>query len=146
MIIIFKNKQYFDGMELHLKKLTHRDVDRIGIFFDYDRETIEQLKKINAVYSKTHRCWLLDYNTENYAFLKSHYEITYEPKTNANAPITTVADDQHRVILPIAQYLDVSEPQLGKPKACNPEHKKEIPFAEKVKLQLLSNVGKYWVF
>uniref|UniRef100_UPI00404AA530 tyrosine-type recombinase/integrase n=2 Tax=Flavobacterium sp. TaxID=239 RepID=UPI00404AA530 len=71
----------------------------------------------------------------------------YEPKTvTVISQNTSVAGVEHRDHLPIAQNTNLSAIQLGNPKERNPEHKKEIPFAEKVKLQLLNTVGKYWIF
>ncbi|MEN9488483.1 MAG: hypothetical protein RL494_748, partial [Bacteroidota bacterium] len=57
-----------------VRKIHHRNAYRIGIFFDYNLATIETLKKTGARFSKTKKCWYLDYDVANLNLLKSHFE------------------------------------------------------------------------
>lgn len=132
-----------------LQKIVHRNEFRIAVYYSFNNEITSILKKIDAKYSKTHRCWYVDYSKSNYDFIKSHFDaITFIDKdglkktiSSAKQHVQTVTD-VNRVQSPIAK----SELQLGTPQVGNPEHKKEIPFDEKVRLQLMDNIGKYWVF
>ena len=48
-----------------LKKLHHRGKDRIGLYFDYNRELIDHTKKLeNSKWSASNKCWYVDdYNS-----------------------------------------------------------------------------------
>src|SRR6478672_825901 len=131
-------------MSILIKKLWHRDAFKIGIFFDYDSQIIKTLKSIGCQFSKTHSCWLSDYTTEAYSELKKHFDsITVEiPSDLQTLPARPVTDDNSRDLSPIA----LSERQLGFLKRSNPEHTTDQPLALKLRLQLLENIGKYWVF
>jgi len=49
-----------------LKKIHHRGKDRLGLFFNYDEETIKSVKTLPyRKYSKTLKCWHLPYNNTN---------------------------------------------------------------------------------
>lgn len=132
-----------------LKKILHRNDYRIAILYKFNANINTILKGIAAKYSKTHRCWYVDYSKENYQLLKNLFsniqidtgnEIT--KINNKKQPALLLVTDENRDLSPIAK----SELQLGTPKVGNPEHKKEIPFDQKVRLQLMDNIGKYWVF
>lgn len=132
-------------MSITIKKLWHRDAFRIGVFLEYNSTDFKSLKLIGCTYSKTHSCWYLDYTTEAYSQLKNHFpSITIEKPTNLQTTQTQlVTGDNSRDLSPIAP----SESQLGIPKVGNPEHTTVQPsLALKLRLQLLENVGKYWVF
>lgn len=132
-----------------LKKVFHRNEYRIAILFTFDADIIAILKKMDASYSKTHRCWYVNYSKAYYQLLKNSFPtlvidtgdevFTIKSTQQPALPLVT---DANRDLSPIAK----SELQLGTPKVGNPEHKKEIPFDEKVRLQLMDNIGKYWVF
>lgn len=130
-------------MSIIIHKIWHRNAYRIGVSFDYSFEIKTKLKSLNATYSKTHQCWYVDYSKASYALLQKHFkDITIRTTSEVLAPSSLVAGIENRDLPPIAP----SEIQLGPPLG-NPEHKTErIPFAQKVRLQLLDNIGKYWVF
>jgi hypothetical protein len=142
-------KENFVEPKITLKKIFHRNDYRIAILFTFDANIIAILKKMDASYSKTHRCWYVNYSKAYYQLLKNTFptliidtgdEVFTIKSTQQHAlPLVT---DANRDLSPIAK----SELQLGTPKMGNPEHKKEIPFDEKVRLQLMDNIGKYWVF
>lgn len=126
-----------------LRKIWHREAFRIGIFFEKDTEIIAVLKNSKARFSSTHKCWYMDYTSANYHLLLAHFPYLDYIKKETIAPSKQVTDIDSRDHSPIA----TSDIQLGTKPLGNPEHKKEtIPFAQKVKLQLLPNIGKYWVF
>ncbi len=128
-------------MGIVLKKIWHRDAFRIGLFFAYDAEKIRILKALGAKYSKTNLCWYLDYTEANYTAFKanfSNFDIE-NPKAISQMPLVTGNDRDHS---PIAK----SDIQLGLLHVNKPEHKVERPLKEKMRLELLANIGKYWVF
>ena len=127
-----------------VRKIHHRNAYRIGIFFDYNLATIETLKKTGARFSKTKKCWYLDYDVANLNLLKSHFEKIVIEKNNELIPLAPmVTGTESRDISPIAS----SEIQLDTPQAGNPEHKAvPILFEPQLRLELLTNIGKYWVF
>lgn len=130
-------------MSIVIKKIWHRDAFRIGIYFDYNTAIKSKLQSLKATYSKTHSCWYLDYSKEAYHLLKKHFT-SIVITTSEGLPIETplVTGIESRDLSPIA----LSKSQLDRV-AGSPEHKTEVlPFAQKMRLQLLESVGKYWVF
>lgn len=135
--------------DITLQKIVHRDKARIAIYYPFNNAITSILKTIDAKYSKTHRCWYVNYMKSNYDYIISHFDvINFIDKDGLKKTVSSTKQhvqtvtDANRALSPIAK----SELQLGTPQVGNPEHKKEIPFAEKVKLQLMDNIGKYWVF
>ena len=126
-----------------IKKIWHREAFRTGIFFKVNTGIVNKLKQIGAKYSNTHKCWYIDYSTDAYQSLLAHFPdlVLENPKiTEASLPATGKSSRDH---LPIALK---SELQLDSQKS-NPEHTTEnILLAQKLKLQRLENIGKYWVF
>jgi site-specific recombinase XerD len=130
-------------MQLIVKKIWHRDAHRIGLFFKYDTATISQLKKMGGTYSRSLRCWYFDYNAANYKLISQTFDdlVIENPEKNKTQPLAglTISRD-----LPaIAQ----SDSQLGSlKKENNPEHITDTSsLAYKMRLELLPNLGKYWV-
>ena len=130
-------------MSISIKKIFHRNAYRIGITFDYDESVKSTLKSMGALYSSTHNCWYINYDTASYAELKKHFssfEIEKTPDTSV--VVTQPVTDSSRDLSPIA----TSELQLGSSQLSNPAHKTNLLFVQKLRLQLLENIGKYWVF
>jgi site-specific recombinase XerD len=129
-------------MSIVLKKIWHRDAFRIGLFFKYDAKKKEIIKAIGGKYSKTFSCWYLDYNVASYAAFKEKFT-TFEIENNPEITQTLQVTGLDRDHSPIAQ----SDIQLDLHHVNNPEHKVElVPLAQKLRLELLPNIGKYWVF
>ncbi|TBX65190.1 recombinase [Flavobacterium silvisoli] len=129
-------------MSVSIKKIWHREGFRIGVFFDYDFKKAALLKSIGAKYSKTNTCWYLDYDIESYRRFKSVFSDYIIDNTSDLNSIASVTDSS-RDHSPIA----ASESQLGLPAVNNPEHK--VPgkaFEKNLRLKVLENIGKYWVF
>jgi site-specific recombinase XerD len=131
-------------MSIIIKKIWHRNAFRIGIYFSYDAKIITLLKSMSASFSKTLKCWYVDYTKESYGLLKKQFidlEIDTSQELQQKTPMVTGNDS--RDLSPIAP----SKSQLVLSTKGNPEHKtEEIPFAQKMRLQLLTSIGKYWVF
>lgn len=51
---------------IQLRKIFHRGNYQIGIIFDFDDHLIAKVRGIGAFWSKTHKCWYVLYNKENY--------------------------------------------------------------------------------
>lgn len=132
-------------MTITIKKLWHRNAFVIGVFFEYDITKITSLKEIGATFSSSQKCWYLDYTKKSYHLLKERFsEIIIE---NPIIPITVESQKMADIVisrdLPSIAKSDI---QLGTLLG-NPEHKTTtIEFAKKMRLQLESNIGKYWVF
>lgn len=129
-------------MSILLKKIWHRDAFRIGLYFSYDSESIRIIKKLGGKYSKTHRCWYLDYNPQSYAAFKKHFS-NFEIENSIDSHQTHTVTGTSRDHSPIA----TSDIQLGLAALIKPEHKADVmPLAQRLRLELLTNIGKYWVF
>ena len=142
-------------MVLTLKKIQHRGADRIGIFFPYSQEVNQKLKSIGSVYSSTLRCWYLDYNNTNYHLLQKNFDnLVIENPKPEYAKTVKVAGLESRDLPPIVtaeNFTEKPESEVTKfpekpVKKATKEHKAEIPLAQKLRLQLHENTGKYWVF
>jgi hypothetical protein len=51
---------------VQLRHLHHRGFDRIALIFGYDAALQQKVKQLGGMWSQTHRCWYVDYNSENY--------------------------------------------------------------------------------
>jgi integrase/recombinase XerD len=130
-------------MSIIIQKLWHREAYRIGLFFSYDAQKVKAVKAIGAIYSKTHSCWYIDYSKAAYYELRKTFsDFTIAPTPLISSQIQQVTD-YHRDHSPIAE----SDFQLDLLPTNNPEHKEaDVLLAEKLRLKLLDNIGKYWVF
>ncbi len=133
-------------MSITLKKLQHRDAERIGIYFAYDTALISRVKHLGATFSRSHRCWYLDYTGESYErLLKTFPEATVEIESiDEITSNDQVAGDKIRENPPIIAKRDALQSGAL---THNPEHKVEhdLPVS-KMNLHRLPNIGKYWVF
>jgi site-specific recombinase XerD len=125
---------------IRIEKIFHHGAYRIGVFFDKDFEIIAVLKRLGATYSGSRRCWYLDYSKVSYHLLRSHFP-DLVVVTESSIP-TLVTGFDNRDLSPIASS---STLQLGSV-VSNPEHKQSIVSSDKLRLQLLPSIGKYWVF
>lgn len=133
-------------MVLTFKELWHREAKRIGIFFRYDVALISKLKNLGATYSKTHRCWYLDYTRENCERLREAF-----PEAKVEIDVIDEFLSKDKVA---GAHIRENPPIIAKRDALqsgalahNPEHKVGNDLhLSKMKLQRLPNIGKYWVF
>lgn len=127
-----------------IQKIWHRDAYHIGIFFGFDEGLKHKAKQIGAIFSRTHGCWYVDYNAENYSKIKEvfpdHEIIRYsENETPAPAPgLQNSHDTAPIVVMPQANNA------LPLPGAAehNPPGAGEKAGA---KAEFLFSTGKYWV-
>lgn len=125
---------------VRIEKIFHRGAYRIGVFFEKDFEIIAIIKRLGAVYSGSRRCWYLDYSKSAYHSLRSHFpDLVVVTESSLSTMVTGV---ENRDLSPIASS---SALQLGS-SLSNPEHKQLDTTSALLKLQLLPNIGKYWVF
>jgi len=58
-----------------LKKLHHRGIDQIGLYFDYNKELIVHTKKLNGTkWSATNKCWYIENKKDTLNQLFSHFK------------------------------------------------------------------------
>ena len=98
-----------------LRKIQHREVPRIGLFFGYDEQLIQNARSIGARWSRTQRCWHVDYSKENFQKVKQvfpeieiindHGEKVPQPvpgsqKSHDNVPIVAAQNDNALPLTP----------------------------------------------
>lgn len=139
-------------MTITLRKIHHRGAYRIGIFFPFDKQIISKLRELGAYFSKTNKCWYMNYSPESYNLLTENFTdiVIDNPKQPVDAN-KLVAGPVSRDIPPIdivsLQMEQVSKLPDTVSKAVSAGHKAEdIPLEKKLNLQLADNIGKYWVF
>ncbi len=132
-------------MSLVIKKIWHRDVFRIGIYFKYNAATIAVLKTLGAQYSRTFKCWYIDYTAAHYSALKKEFDsiIIEKDVVVATSNLQEMTDVENRDLSSIAK----SVIQLDSTVLSNPELSVGvIPLTQKLRVKLLDSIGKYWVF
>jgi hypothetical protein len=86
-----------------VRKIYHRNAFRIGIFFDYNSEKIQLLKKIGASYSTTNKCWYVNYDAPSLNLLKANFDaIVFEKDNQLIALTTLVTGNKSRDLSPTA--------------------------------------------
>src|SRR5574344_275814 len=91
---------------LSIRKIEHRDAPRIGIFFPYNPDINAKLTQLGAAYSKTHRCWYMNYSPESYNLLKVNFDnIEIENPENKAGSNKLVAGPISRDIPPIDEKI-----------------------------------------
>lgn len=130
-----------------LKKLWHRGVYRIGLFFDFDQALRNELRKVDAKFSRTHGCWYCDYNSANYALLKqlpSNYTLKVEKPKHSKQSLPGADFKSNRDLLSIASTSALQQnPSTG---VSDTAHKSpEQAVDPRLKYCVREDVGKYWV-
>jgi site-specific recombinase XerD len=80
---------------IQLRKIVHRGNYQIGITFDFDKQLIAKVRRIGAFWSKTHKCWYVLYNKENYKQILLNFdevEIIKDEKRLQEAPEQTITN------------------------------------------------------
>ena len=124
---------------IQIEKIFHHGAYRIGVFFEKDFEIIALVKKLGATYSSSRRCWYLEYSKKTYHLLRSYFP---DLVVVTESSISTSVTGTDRDISPIATSSDI---QLDS-SLSNPELTIITVPSDKLKLQLLPSIGKYWVF
>ena len=66
-----------------LQKIQHYSAPRIGLFFKYDEQLNQRARSIGAIWSRTYRCWYVDYSKENFRKIEQAFpeiEIINDPE------------------------------------------------------------------
>jgi len=162
-------------MEILLKKLVHRNQECIGIFFDkssYTSEVREQLRNIDAVFSKTHSCWYVLYSKINFQKIVSTFNnIKYQDHTGnivnhvagkdsrehphkvnrSSASVAKEINDKRQLVEPKKYSAKVSKKnkdelhQSSSMISAHKEKQKTTSLAKELKFQYVYDFGKYWV-
>ena len=72
-----------------IQTIWHRNAYRIGIFFGFDDELKLRAKQAGASWSRTHRCWYVDYNAEKTRKIKEAFpdhKVVKNPDDNSPTP------------------------------------------------------------
>jgi len=125
------------GSAVKIKKILHHGNFQIGIFFGFDNELKQKVKRLGARWSKTHTCWYLLYNKENYQRIKQTFPsleiISGEYDTPASEPVAERHDPVH-----IAG-------SNGEFRATNETGHKDYHPEKGSGIQYKGIVGKYWI-
>ncbi|WP_127846310.1 tyrosine-type recombinase/integrase [Psychroflexus aestuariivivens] len=135
-------------MEIKLKKIYHRNQNRIGIFFskeDYNDSVRQKLYKIDAKFSASKKCWYCDYNKSCYHFLKSNFDNIKIETSQEHSKSNKVAENKSREILPIAQNMRERQQDFPKDNQLSAHKQSKDSVDPRLKLEVLPDVGKYWV-
>lgn len=127
---------------IRIEKLFHRGLWRIGLHFTYDAKMVADLKGIDAKWSKTHKCWYLDYHAEAYKKLKAlPYQLVLPGLSNIGNPAAGEGLRENPAIP--ASGANPSAPAM---RVLHSEHRSARHSDGFPDLKLLENVGRYWVF
>jgi len=122
---------------VQLRKIFHRENYQIGIFFGNDGALNFKAKSIGASWSKTHTCWYVLYNKENYNQIKRTFEDIEIIQDTNNERQPEPADIQQETVH-IAEVIGEIRPSI------QAEHKGTVPeIASKIVYRGIT--GKYWV-
>ncbi|MEX2380666.1 MAG: tyrosine-type recombinase/integrase [Vicingaceae bacterium] len=126
-----------------VRKIWHRGADRLALFFDYNIALRNELRKVNAKFSRTHRCWYCDYHSANYAALKElpdQYELKTKSDLNTKLSLKGADFKSNRDQLPIAKHSALQR------KTSDSAHKSSTQAVDpRLKYSVQDDVGKYWV-
>ena len=127
---------------IHLKKIFHKGEDRIAVFFPDNAALNKQLHTAGAVWSKTHKCWHVEYSKEKYNLLQRIFPDINIIKDDVNTDESTVKNAPQNIIITHG-----AEPvrKLNLSPQDEENNLPQIPAKWKGKLLLHKDVGKYWV-
>jgi len=95
---------------VELKPLYHRGSERIGIFFWYNSEIEGAVRRLKDVrWSRTHRCWYVLLNNENYRAIKE----ALAGKAALNTTALKSYLEQRQAVLPVLNSNAVSKQRSG---------------------------------
>ncbi len=120
-------------------KLEHRGAIRIGIRFKYNVTIKAKLCQMGALYSKTKKCYYMNYSKGSYALLQEKFDEIKILKNTTNLKSIDATGNSH---VP-SHIVSNNDRQLIETKT---EHKfLETKIAKQLRFKLLPDVGKYWV-
>lgn len=162
-------------MEVFLKKIKHRNQDCIGIFFEkssYTPEVRDKLRRVDAVFSRTHSCWYVLYSKINYKkIIRTFTNVKYQDhKGNIVHHVAGKESREHPHIVNLStaseakpindkrqlvESTNFSAKALKKSKddthqassevSAHKEKEKTTSLAKELNFQYVYDFGKYWV-
>lgn len=128
------------SMTLTLRRIIRNGEIYIGIFCPYDREVIDDLKNIGARYSKTNKCWYIEYKKESYRALKEKFNDIVIEKPGEEQ---MVADNINRDIPPKGKETNHNLPQSPSPTLGHKDSDRTL--VKKLNAKVHQSLGKYWI-
>ncbi len=127
-----------------IRKIRRHDAFRNGIFFGFDENLKQGAKQTGALYSRTHRCWYLNYDAENYRKIKSEFPdhvVLKDSKVQTSTPAPGLKNSHDTAPIVVKPQANNALPLPGAG-----EHN-PLKAGEKVgaKAEFLSTTGKYWI-
>ena len=82
-------------METQIKKITHRGESRIAVFLTFNEHRLNEVKNIEGrLWSRTHKCWHVEYSKKNIEILKKIFpELVVNKKENKNQELQNPEPD-----------------------------------------------------
>lgn len=132
---------------IRIKKIFHKGEYRIALLFPEDGELNKKARQAGALFSKTYQCWHVAYTKEKYHELKKLFpeiEVIKDPgeddQTAPHGASTLLTNIQPGVTIMLPEKEKQSVVGHNKQPTREPSYGKW-----EGKLQLLPDVGKYWV-
>ena len=129
---------------IRIKKIFHRGDFQIAIYFEPNPQLTKLVRSVKAVWSKTYKCWYVPYNKEKYNELQQTFKIT-----------EVIADQNHDPLTKPVALIDQGGTNLEATSSAPlvNEYFPQVQSADQKscgkwegKLNVLKDVGKYWVF
>ena len=120
---------------LRIKKIWHNGTYQIGLYFGFDESLKTKAKNIGAVWSKTHKCWYLLYNTLNYRKIQQTFsKFIIVDQENNQLTVEPALTKQETVHIAHGEF---HPNKVDEHKESSPENTDNIVFK--------GTIGKYWI-
>lgn len=129
---------------LHVQKIWHRDAYRIGIFFGFDEGLKQSAKQCGALWSRTHRCWYLDYNADSYRKIKETFpdhQVVKNSEDKAPTPAPGLKNSHDIASIVVKPQTNNALPLPGAAEHSPPQVDEKVG----ARAEFLSTTGKYWI-
>jgi len=122
---------------VQLRKIVHHENYQIGIYFGFDDNLQNKAKSLGAVWSRTHKCWYLLYNKENYHRIRQTFKDIEIIQDKQNEQQPEPADIQQETVH-IAEVIgEIRSEEKTEHKGIIPELASQIVYR--------GITGKYWI-
>ena len=122
---------------VQLRKIYHRGDFQIGIFFGFDEDMKAKARSIGACWSRTHKCWYVLYNKENYRSILRNFDQVEIITDENNERRTEPAAIRHEIVHIAETIGEIQPPIQAEHKGLAPEIASKIVF--------IGSIGKYWI-
>ena len=122
---------------IQLRKIHHRGNYQIGITFGYNQHLIAKVRRIGAFWSKTHKCWYMLYNKENYNLILRNFDDVEIVRDEDNERRIEPAVIRHETVHIAETISEIRSDIQAEHKEATPEIASKIVFS--------GNAGKYWI-